>query len=228
VIGAVLFDLDDTLVDQRGAMTDALRAWLPSLGADFSPELAALWEAAQERHLKAWRERRVTFREQRRRRLRDFLPAIGAPYAEGDLDDVFEGYLRAYESSWRAFPDAQPALTALADAGIPVAVLTNGTIEQQTDKLRRTGLTGHGPLFTPEDLGVAKPDPAAFGLACERWGHPPATVLSIGDRHDLDVRPARAAGLQALHLDRANRGPHDEPHRLTDLGQLPALLTSAA
>jgi putative hydrolase of the HAD superfamily len=191
-----------------------------------SPALAALWEATQERHLKAWRERRVAFREQRRRRLRDFLPAIGARYAESDLDDIFEGYLRAYESSWRAFPDAQPALTELADAGIAVAVLTNGTIEQQTDKLRRTGLTGHGPLFTPEDLGVAKPDPAAFGRACERWGHPPATVLSVGDRHDLDVRPARAAGLQAAHLDRRDLGPHDEPRRLTGLGRIAELLTA--
>src|SRR3712207_7342085 len=31
----------------------------------------------QERHLVAWRERRITFAEQRRRRLREFLPYVG-------------------------------------------------------------------------------------------------------------------------------------------------------
>ena len=224
MIRAVLFDLDDTLLDQRGASSDALRTWLPSLGVTFEPAVLALWEAAAERHLKSWRERSVTFSEQRRRRLRDFLPAVGLTYAEDTLDATFEGYLRCYESAWRAFPDALPALTALSTAGIEVAVLTNGTIAQQTDKLVRTGLAGHGPLFTPEDLGVAKPDPLAFGRACARWGHPPAEVLSVGDRHDLDVRPARAAGLTAAHLDRRNEGPHNDPFRLTTLADLPGRL----
>jgi putative hydrolase of the HAD superfamily len=45
-------------------------------------------------------------------------------------------------------------------------------------------------------------------------------VLSVGDRHDLDVLPARAAGLQAVHLDRLDAGPTDEPHRIKSLRDL--------
>ena len=90
----------------------------------------------------AWRERSITFAEQRRRRLRDFLPAVGVAYEESALDAVFEGYLRAYEDSWRAFDDVADALAELARLGLPTAVLTNGTTEQQNDKLRRTGLAG--------------------------------------------------------------------------------------
>lgn len=224
-IGGVVFDLDDTLVDQAGAVGDALRGWLPSLGVKPTAEVVALWEQAQERHMPAWRERRITFREQRRRRLRDFLPAVGVPYAESRLDEIFEGYLRAYESSWRAFPDVAGALAAVAEAGLVTAVLTNGTREQQHDKLARTGLAGLvGPVFTVEDLGVAKPDPEAFRLACARWGIPPEAAVSVGDRHDLDVRPARRAGLHAVHLDRHGRGPHDESLRITTLSDLPMML----
>ncbi|MGX6608016.1 HAD family hydrolase [Micromonosporaceae bacterium Da 78-11] len=213
----VLFDLDDTLIDHRGAVARALRAWLPAL----DDSALTVWNAAQERHLVAWRERRISFAEQRRRRLRDFLPAVGIEFADDDLDQIFEGYLREYEAAWAVFPDVEDALTTLAGAGLVTAVLTNGTTEQQNDKLARVGLAGRvGPVFTVEDLGVAKPDPAAFRTACARWGLDPAAVLSVGDRHDLDVLPARLAGLRAVHLDRHHTGPPDEPARITTLRDL--------
>jgi putative hydrolase of the HAD superfamily len=220
----VLLDLDDTLFDHHGAVGKALEGWLPTVGVPGTPALHALWDEIAERHLRSWRERRVTFREQRRRRLRDFLPAIQVSYAESELDEIFAGYLRHYEAAWRPFPDVAGALTAIAGAGLRTAVLTNGSTRQQHDKLTRIGLAGRvGPVYTIEDLGVGKPQPEAFRLACERWGLPPAAVLSVGDNHALDVLPAREAGLRATHLDRAGRGPHDEPSRITSLSELPAL-----
>lgn len=222
MLRGVLLDLDNTLLDQETATVEALHRWLPSLGVPCTPALIALWHEVAERHFKIWRERRVTFREQRRARLREFLPQIHIRYAEEDLDQIFDGYLAANESSWRTFPDVEDALTAIAAAGLRTAVLTNGSTEQQHAKLARCGLTNRlGPIFTVEDVGTAKPDPAAFLTACARWGLPPSTVLSVGDRHDLDVLPARAAGLHAVHLDRHDQGPHDEPHRIRSLTDLP-------
>jgi putative hydrolase of the HAD superfamily len=218
----VLFDLDGTLVDHDGAVDAALRGWLPTLGVAPEPPVLALWHEIQERHMGAWRERRITFAEQRRRRLRDFLPAVGVSAPE-DPDDVFAGYLGWYERSWRAYDDVAPALAGLAAAGVATAVLTNGTTGQQNDKLARTGLAARvGPVWTVEDLGVAKPDPDAFRRACARWGLPPAAVLSVGDRRDLDVLPARAAGLDAVWLDRDGAGPAGEPRRITSLRELTA------
>jgi putative hydrolase of the HAD superfamily len=221
----VLLDLDDTLLDQRGAVRDALFAWLPALGVTPTPALHQLWVDLQEHHLIAWRERGVTFHEQRRRRLREFLPVIKIRYAESDLDRLFDGYLAAYQRAYTLFDDVPGLLTGLESAGLVTAVLTNGIAEQQNDKIARVGLTGRlGPVFTAEDLGLAKPAPAAFELACSRWGLAPSTVLSVGDRHDLDVLPARAAGLHAVHLDRLDQGPHDEPARITSLAALPAFI----
>jgi putative hydrolase of the HAD superfamily len=217
----VLFDLDGTLIDQDGAVTDALESWLPELGVEPTAETHELWLTLQERHLVAWRERTISFAEQRRRRLRAFLPAVGISYVEDELDDVFAGYLRAYERAWRRYDDVEEALALVAAAGLAVAVLTNGTSEQQNDKLARVGLAGRvGPVYTVEDLGVAKPHAGAFLGACERWGLPPEAVLSVGDRHDLDVLAARAAGLRAVHLDRLDAGPHSERHRIRSLPEL--------
>jgi putative hydrolase of the HAD superfamily len=221
-VRGVLFDLDGTLVDHEGAVAAALDRWLPELGVTPGPAVLARWHEIQERHLVAWRARRITFAEQRRRRLRDFLPEVGVTVAEPELDEVFAGYLRWFERSWRVFADVDDALAAVAAAGLATAVLTNGTIEQQHAKLARVGLAGRvGPVWTVEDLGLAKPDPGAFREACARWGLPPESVLSVGDRHDLDVVPARAAGLSAVLVDRNGTGPADEPHRVTTLRDLP-------
>jgi len=223
-VRGVLFDVDGTLVDHEGAVDDALRLWLPTLGVTFDAQVCALWHAAQERHLVAWRERSITFAERGRRRMRDFLPAVGVRCEEPALDAAFAGYLRAYGDSWRAFDDVADALDDLARLGVSTAVLTNGTTEQQNDKLRRTGLAGRvGPVWTVEDLGVAKPDPEAFRLACERWGLPPAAVLSVGDRPDLDLVPARAAGLAAVLIDRRTAGPD----RITSLRDLSRVVAAA-
>ena len=61
---------------------------------------------------------------------------------------------------------------------------------------------------------------AAYLTVCASIGVAPAEVLHIGDRYDLDVLAARAAGLAAVHLDRDDAGPHEEPHRLTSLARL--------
>ncbi|HLL67575.1 MAG TPA: HAD family hydrolase [Micromonosporaceae bacterium] len=223
----VLLDLDGTLVDHEAAVADALRAWLPSLGVSAHVDALAVWSTASERHLVDWRERRVTFQEQRRRRLRDFLLVAGVPFIDDDehLDRIFDGYLRCYEASWRAFDDVDEALTAIDRAGLRTAVLTNGTVEQQNAKLARVGLAGRvGPVYTAEELGAAKPAAGAYLAACQRWGLSPAAVLHVGDRYDLDVEAARVAGLRAVHLDRNNEGHAHDRGQIASLRELAGLL----
>lgn len=82
----MLFDLDDTLLDHEAAVLRALHEWLPALGVTVTPELVAHWHAVTERHLEDWRLRRIDFSEQRRRRMRDFLPALGVPVDAVHLD----------------------------------------------------------------------------------------------------------------------------------------------
>lgn len=211
-LAAVIFDLDGTLLDHDAAAEAALRSWLPeySLTAEEIDALVPLWFAAEERHYPAWRSGEISFQEQRRRRLRDFLPAAGVPVDEERLDAVFQGYLTGYEQGWRAYDDARDALLRVQDAGLAVGVLTNGDGDQQRSKVRATGLADLcGTVFASAELPAAKPDPRAYAAACEGLGVDPAQTLMVGDNYDLDVVAARAAGLDALHLDRA--GLHGDP-----------------
>ncbi|HEY9389075.1 MAG TPA: HAD family hydrolase [Mycobacteriales bacterium] len=226
----VIFDLDETLLDQRGAVTDAVTRWLSGRGIEPDDELVGAWFAAQERHLPAWRAGEISWREQRRRRLRDFLPLVGLTVDDGgQLDRTFAGYLTHYEAAWRKFDDVDGALERIRRTDVRTAVLTNGTVEQQNAKITAVGLTDRvGPVFTAEELGAAKPDPSTYLTVCRRLGVPADSALHVGDLHDLDVIAPRAAGLQAVHLDRRDNGPHHEKHRITSLAELPDHLAALA
>lgn len=228
-VRAVVLDLDDTLLDHRGSTRTALAGWLPTLGVTGDPSLAAAWFALEDEHFEAWRAGRISVEEQRRRRLRGFLPLVGRPVRPDDeLDAVFADYLRWYAASWRAFPDVRPAVDALTARGLVLAVLTNGTREQQRAKVAAIGLQSDlAAVLTSDELGVAKPTPEAYLAVCRRLGLAPDEVVHVGDRHDLDVVAARGAGLHALHLDRDGRGVEPASGRLTTLTELPGRLRRA-
>lgn len=130
-------------------------------------------------------------------------------YESGDdhaVDASFAIYLDRYERAWRAFEDVMPAVEAVATAGLGIAVLTNGADYQQHAKVAASGLTEKvGPVFSSDAIGFAKPDPRAYHHVCELLELDPECVLHVGDRYDLDVLAARAAGLNAVHLDRMEK-----------------------
>lgn len=192
------------------------------LGARATEELLTAWFAAEDRHITAWLAREISFQEQRRRRLREFLPLLDQPVGGDDgLDAVFAGYLNGYETAWRAFDDVEEALQGLSDLRLRVAVLTNGATAQRHAKIAAVGLEGRlGPVLTAEDLGASKPDPSTYLTTCRHLDLPASAVMHVGDLHDLDVLAPRAASLRAVHLDRSGCGPADETERITSLRDL--------
>lgn len=146
---AVVFDLDDTLFDHTGSAADAVAGWVTELGgATPSDELLERWFAIETTHFDAWLAGRVSHQEQRRLRLRDFLPLLDLPVPDGDadgdaaLDASYEVFLDWYQRSWRAFADARPALEVARGDDLRVGVLTNGSTTQQNAKLAAIGLAG--------------------------------------------------------------------------------------
>lgn len=226
----MLLDLDGTLVDHDGAARRGLVGWLTHqklVGEDRClDDLVALWDDVAERHFPAFRAGEITFQEQRRRRLRDFLPHLGLRVehlGETALDRTFADYLQHYEAAWRAFDDVVPCLTSLRH--VRLAVLSNGDQAQQEDKLRRTGLARFFEVvIASSSLGAAKPDPEAFALACERLAVAPASVAYVGDRLDVDARAATAAGLRGVWLDRRALGSGEHEPTISSLADLAGVL----
>lgn len=227
---AVLFDVDGTLVDHDGAAAEGVRQWLTANGwADEGTldRLVSDWDAIAEVHFTAYQARLTTLQGQRRLRLLDFLPRVGidpSGWSDARLDDLFGTYLVAYEVAWRPFPDALPCLGALRPVA-RVAVLSNGDQGQQEKKVSRTGLGRYvDVVLTSDQLGVAKPDPAVFELACIRVGVSPQAAVYVGDRLEVDALAATAAGLRGIWLNRGGREVPSGVEAIDDLTELPRLL----
>ncbi|TIC89242.1 HAD family hydrolase [Nocardioides sp. GY 10113] len=223
-IDAVLFDLDDTLVDHRGASERGLRGWLAGLGlaeddADLERHVDR-WFAIEARHYERYQRREITHLEHRRRRIRDFL-------ADWDLsddrlaDETFADFLGCYQAAWRAFDDAAEAIAAARAAGLRVAILTNGEQAVQENKVRRTGLAGLGArVLASSELPAAKPDPRAFHAACATLGVEPSRCAMVGDSERHDLRGAQRAGLVGVLLDRTAAPTAAGTPRISSLREL--------
>lgn len=228
----MLFDLDGTLVDHDSAAREGVIRWLTGEGLATEEQCAGglidMWDELVEKHFPAFLDGEISFQDQRRRRLRDFLPNLGlraGTWRDEELDRTFAIYLQHYEASWRAFDDVLPCLDVLT--GVRLAVLSNGDQAQQEAKLLRSGLDLHFEMvMTSGLLGAAKPQPGAFLLACERLAVDPRAATYVGDRLDVDAEAATAAGLRGVWLDRQRLGTERRVTTIRSLRELPTLLGS--
>lgn len=217
MLRAVLFDLDDTLVDQESAAAAAVVAWAAEHGVT-DPEVAGRWASISEVHYARYQRRELTFAQQRRARVREFL---ALDVDDETADDTFAGYLSRYEAGWKTFDDAVPALRRARAAGLKVAVLTNGNDDHQRFKLEKLDLTDEiDVMVASSTLPAGKPDPRAFLHAVDRVGVDRHEALMVGNSLDNDVRGALAAGLPAVLLDRLDAHPHADVRRVKSLNDL--------
>ncbi|MEU6487684.1 HAD family hydrolase [Streptomyces sp. NPDC046887] len=224
-IRAVLWDIDDTIFDyasaDRAGMLHQLRAEGLTAGYGSVDQALTRWKELTLVHWRRFEAGGISFEDQRRDRVRDF---VGTALTDPEADDWFARYLTHYEAAWELFPDTLPVLELLA-ADYRHAVLSNSSAHNQERKLRILGVRDRfEALLCAAELGVAKPAPEAFHAACDALRLPPAEVAYVGDQPDIDARGAVEAGLTGIWLDRAGAGGRPELKRITGLDQLPALL----
>lgn len=197
-VRAVTLDLDDTLwpfAPVAACIDAALEGWL----AEHAPRTAARYDrVVVAEALTAVRAERDHLAHDlgatRRAVLRRLLDAAGEDPALAD-----PAYVVVFAARQRVelYPDAAEALDRLA-ARVPLLAVTNGNADLE--------LTGVARWFagcvSAQGVGVGKPHPRVFEVACARLGLPPADVLHAGDDLDTDVRGALAAGLQAVWVQR--------------------------
>ncbi len=114
--------------------------------------------------------------------------------------DVYQCF--AEPSVWRVHEDVRPTLEGLSGHGLKLAVISNWD-ERLRPLLTALNLDSYfDHIIVSCDVGFTKPSPVIFEQAARKLGLSPANVLHVGDSASEDVGGARAAGLQAVLLDR--------------------------
>jgi putative hydrolase of the HAD superfamily len=92
-------------------------------------------------------------------------------------------------------------LDELRRRGYRLGVISNADGRAE-EALEAVGLRAHFELVIDSGLvGIDKPDPRIFRLAAERMGVEPSQAVYVGDIYEIDVRGARAAGMEAILVD---------------------------
>lgn len=176
---ALLVDLDDTLIDDRGAMAAAvlqLRAQRELAPEVEDSALVHMWDSVGRQVWHAMELGQITFQEQRRLRLRQVFQLR---ISDDAADSLFADYLAHYEHAWSLLPGAREFLEATAH--LPRVIVTNGNKPQALRKIAKLGLTNQFlAIVTPEDCGARKPDPRIFLHALSLLGVNAEDAVMIG------------------------------------------------
>ncbi|NLF04306.1 MAG: HAD family hydrolase [Actinomycetales bacterium] len=215
-VDGVLFDVDDTLIDTRAAFTVAWEVavgqFLPALGPGDVDAVVRSWRADVDGYYAAYTQGRMSYTEQRWRRVNAVHAEHGGPALdEAEFHAWNTVYEEAFQGAWAAFDDALAAMDALRSAGVAVGIVTNARSDYQRAKLERAGLDVPEVLVGVDRFGVGKPDPRIFLAGAEGLGTDPARTAYVGDELEVDALGAIRAGLRGLWLDRPGTRRHEIP-----------------
>ena len=149
-VRAILFDLDDTLIDRVGALTRLNRYWYRTLPRDHRPEsedefVARMFSAA---------DRSISPRE-----LYDWMLSIW-PGSFRDADAALSAHNAIYPSMTKLTSRTRGMLSYLRGVRIPIGVVTNGPTLLQWAKLRNAGVDSLvDAVVVSEDCGGPQASP---------------------------------------------------------------------
>lgn len=205
----VFFDIDDTLLAHSDAEKSAALLFLKRFSQQLAykeEEFCKLWTFVMEKHFNDFLAGKISFVEQRRRRIKEIFQS---PHMfDKETDERFEHYLQYYEKSWNLFDDVLPCLDALK---VPLGIISNGNSEQQLKKLKSLNIQDRFEVVViSSEVGHSKPRPEIFLEACRRAKIQPQQCLYVGDRLDIDALASKKVGMRGIWLNRKEKQTQGE------------------
>ena len=186
--GAVLFDLDGTLLDTLPDLHVATNAMLREMGCPPLPLSA----------VRSYVGRGIS--NLVKRVLAGSLAAAedDSPVPAHALASFRQHYARENGRNAQIYPGALEGLRALKAKGVPLGLITNKAEAFVLPLLELTGLADYFDVVVSGDsLPRQKPDPMPLVWACGRLGVHPGNTLFIGDSIN-DFLAGRAAGCRVF------------------------------
>jgi putative hydrolase of the HAD superfamily len=212
MLKAVIFDMDDTLIDwsQRSQEWIEYEQHHLQLVFDYiAREVHPLrviddfYEVIRRLSREAWLDAERGLRAPHLGSvMARALEELGVPSDQINIDAC----LRAYD--WQpvrgvaAYPDAAEALPILVSHGIKIGLITNAyqPMWMRDRELQAFGLLGHFAdcRLSAADVGYLKPHPAIFEAALHCLSVQANEAVFIGDNPEADIAGAQSVGMRAI------------------------------
>jgi FMN phosphatase YigB (HAD superfamily) len=214
-IEAVIFDIDQTLLDWSGRLVgwfsdpQGHNLHLAQLARHFAPQVN---QAELDELSKVFRQHQRELLQEVQdgdgpaphlgRMLHYCLGQVGLVGQEASPDELLRLYNWVRTPDVKPFPDVIPGLQALTAAGYRFGIITNGyqPMWQRDLELESYGLLHFFPScrFSAADLGILKPDPQIFETALNCLGLQASQAVYVGDDPVMDVLGAQEVNMKGI------------------------------
>lgn len=203
-VEAVVFDLDETLLDAQKGLEAAQKAVAGKIFRRYSQDLDI--------GLNELVEKLSDFDDEKNRKReydRDewwpsFFELLGmegelGPDLVGELTDI---YWDNYEVSAVPYPSSEPVLDYLDSEGYKLGLLTD-TDNFGDSKMDRIEPLNFFDIFDSvvvagEDTEEPKPDSECFRMVAEDLGFEPGKICMVGDKPFTDIKGANSVGMKTI------------------------------
>ncbi len=222
-IKAVLFDLDETLIDAHigldvahRAVTRKLRNYLRESGIDVD-------EAAIRSKLDDFDDKmNMETKYDRDKWWPVLLSKLGLRReVPRQITEELTGlYWNTYSRASKPYPDAEPTLNYLKRKGYKLGLVTDtdGKPGIKSKRLKHLDFTRlfDVVVISGEDTVHTKPSPEPFLLAASKLGLNAEACAVVGDKPFTDIRGAKAAGMRAIWIRRRDWGTEEPADLVVD------------
>ena len=192
MIKAVIFDLDNTLLDFMTMKKEAVMSAISSMkeaGLDIDVD-TSYKEIMDIYEIDGW-ENQLVFDKF----LKNKLGYIDNKYLAAGI----VAYRRAKEANLKAYPNVQRTLNHLLENDIKLAIVSDAPSREAWMRIYYLGLHHFfETVITFDDSGERKPSPAPFELALGRLNLSNDEVLMVGDWPERDMVGASRVGIKTI------------------------------
>jgi putative hydrolase of the HAD superfamily len=182
----VLFDMDNTLYDFYFAKTQSCEAVVNFAGSGDGMELFRYFMSG-------------THGFEDHNNIHDFLEDKGI-FEPRLYEDACAVYEEVKLASLKLYPGVKETLKMLADAGVPMAIITDAESSQAEKRLATTGVRDYfDGVMTPDRSGVRKPKPEIFHAAAGMLKCNVHEAWIVGDSPKREIEPGNLLGMTTVY-----------------------------
>ena len=192
MIKAIIFDLDNTLLDFVKMKQFAVKASIRAMNeAGLNVDEESGYKDVMELYMTTGWENQLVFD--------DYLKQTTGEVSNKILAAGVVAYRRAREATLLVYPNVNKTLIELLKTQIRLAVVSDAPSREAWMRLYYLNLHHvFDPVLTFDDTGARKPSPKPFKLALDKMNVSPDEALMIGDWPDRDVVGAKQIGMKTI------------------------------
>jgi HAD superfamily hydrolase (TIGR02253 family) len=207
MLKAVLFDLDNTLLDFMTFKIETAKAASKAMVKQGLPmdELQAYGKI-----FSVYEEKGIEYQKT----FHDVIAPLNLEInsAERIQQAAIIAYLKRKFEVLRPYPMVKPTLNALRAKGLKLGIVTDAPRNKAWQRLVITGLEHEFDfVITLDDTKERKPHPSPFFMALEKLNLLPQACLFVGDNPGRDIAGAREVGMRTCFARYGAIGKKSEP-----------------